>query len=66
MKQGRRAFGALMVVAGAAAAGAVGPVAAQAGAWPTQTVRLVVAYPPGGSTDVAARLVAVLLHVRAK
>ena len=31
---------------------------AQAPAYPSRTVKLVVAYPPGGSTDVAARLVA--------
>ena len=31
---------------------------AQAQAWPSKTVRFIVPYPPGGSTDVAARSVA--------
>ncbi len=38
-----------------------GPVAsapAQTAAWPTQTVRVVVAFPPGGATDVIGRLLA--------
>ncbi len=31
---------------------------AQAGPWPARPVRMVIAYPPGGSTDVAGRLLA--------
>jgi len=33
------------------------PLAAQAKDWPTRPIHLIVPYPPGGSTDVAARLV---------
>ena len=36
--------------------GASAPALAQA--WPVKPIRLVVAYPPGGVTDVVARLVA--------
>ncbi|HYF09647.1 MAG TPA: tripartite tricarboxylate transporter substrate binding protein, partial [Acetobacteraceae bacterium] len=39
------------------------PVAARAqGAWPSRPVRIVVAYPPGGSTDVLARTLAAALQ----
>lgn len=37
---------------------ALASVAAQAQSWPTQTVRIIVGYPPGGTTDVIGRLVA--------
>jgi len=33
-------------------------LAAQAQSWPTKTVRVIVPYPPGGSTDVTARTLA--------
>jgi tripartite-type tricarboxylate transporter receptor subunit TctC len=37
------------------------PVAAHAQGWPARPVRIVVAYPPGGSTDVLARTLAAAL-----
>jgi tripartite-type tricarboxylate transporter receptor subunit TctC len=37
------------------------PAAARAQAWPSRPVRIVVAYPPGGSTDVLARTLAAAL-----
>jgi tripartite-type tricarboxylate transporter receptor subunit TctC len=40
------------------------PAAARAQAWPTQPVKLIVTFPPGGSSDIVARLVAPLLSQR--
>lgn len=51
MRIGRR-----MILGGALALPALG--ARAQGEWPARPVRLVVAYPPGGSTDIVARLLA--------
>lgn len=40
------------------------PAFAQGAAWPTRNVRVVIAYPPGGSTDTAGRLLAEKLSGR--
>jgi tripartite-type tricarboxylate transporter receptor subunit TctC len=45
----------------ATAAFATAPAAVRAQAWPARAIRLVVPYPPGGPTDVLARIVAVKL-----
>jgi tripartite-type tricarboxylate transporter receptor subunit TctC len=41
-----------------AAAAVQGAAFAQAAAWPSRPIRMVIGYPPGGSTDVAGRLLA--------
>ncbi len=46
------------VAACTALAFAIPAVHGQAPAWPTKPVKIVVAYPPGGSTDIAARILA--------
>src|SRR5687767_6101616 len=44
---------ALLATAGAALAA---PSLAQSGEWPTRTVRAIVPWPPGGSTDILVRI----------
>lgn len=49
---------------GSAAALVHGFAAAQTPAWPARPLRIIIAYPPGGSTDVAGRLLAQQLGTR--
>ncbi len=46
------------------AAAAAFPLSALAQAWPIQPVKLVVTFPPGGSSDIVARLIGPLLSER--
>lgn len=45
------------VVLGGAAAALAAPAIAQQGEWPSKPVRVVIAYPPGGPTDITTRIV---------
>jgi tripartite-type tricarboxylate transporter receptor subunit TctC len=58
MRLSRRAL------AGVLAAPALLPALARAQAWPARPVRVVVPFPPGGTTDVVARLVAARMGER--
>ena len=44
------------LLAGAAATSLAAPAIAQ-GEWPSKPVRVVIAYPPGGPTDISTRIV---------
>jgi tripartite-type tricarboxylate transporter receptor subunit TctC len=48
----------LPILLAAAFVGTFSHAQAQAPVWPTKPVKIVVAYPPGGSTDIAGRLLA--------
>ncbi len=50
-------------IAGCAAVAGVGPLsAASAATWPTRSLRIIAPFPPGGSTDILAREIALKLQ----
>jgi tripartite-type tricarboxylate transporter receptor subunit TctC len=49
-------------LAALSAAGAITPARAQAPAWPTRTINMIVPFPPGGQGDLAARPVAIAME----
>lgn len=50
----------------AAIAGAIAPLAAEAADYPTASIKVIVPFPPGGSSDLTARLLAMHLGERFK
>lgn len=60
----RQALSALAIPAATALSGLISPTLAQAPAYPTKPVTIVVAYPAGGDTDVLARVIGEKLTTR--
>jgi tripartite-type tricarboxylate transporter receptor subunit TctC len=59
---GNAMIGRRLLLAGAAAVGAIGPASGQA--WPTRPVKLVAPFAPGGGSDFTSRLIAEKMSAR--